>query len=245
MKGIDVKELEDNLRGEEIAEQMEQNSDGLEKWVMSLVETVKPSNEAIVKEIEDLRRAHPNLNRDEIAQNFADKICWLYSAEGAATALPGAIPGIGTLAQVGIEGSAILADLGYMLRFMAEIVYGVACIYGRDMDAPFNQDFVRVLGLWCGVLNLTKGEAVRISSKIAIAQFKTVPGKIFQRINRKVGTTIVTKYGTKRGGIAVGRLIPFGVGAIVGGGFNLATMKGFKNTAIHYYKSDDCVLTEV
>ncbi|MFD2270883.1 hypothetical protein ACFS07_06490 [Undibacterium arcticum] len=51
-----------------------------------------------------------------------------------------------------------------------------------------------------------------------------------------MGTTIVTKYGAKRGGIAVGRLVPFGVGAVVGGGFNWATMKGFKTAAANYYK---------
>ncbi len=59
------------------------------------------------------------------------------------------------------------------------------------------------------------------------------------KINRKVGTTIFTKYGAKRGGIAVGRLIPFGVGALVGGGFNLATMKKFKRNAINYFSSDN------
>jgi hypothetical protein len=39
-------------------------------------------------------------------------------------------------------------------------------------------------------------------------------------------------------------LIPFGVGALVGGGFNLATMKGFKAAAIRYYRSDDAILVE-
>lgn len=116
---------------------------------------------------------------------------------------------------------------------------GIGHIFGRDMDAPFNQEFVRVLGLWCGVLSLSKETTARISSKIAIAQFKKVPSEIFKKINRRVGTTIVTKYGTKRGGVAIGKLIPFGVGAAVGGGFNLATMKGFKKAAIEYYKSDD------
>jgi hypothetical protein len=79
---------------------------------------------------------------------------------------------------------------------------------------------------------------------VAIAQFKKIPAKVFQRINQKVGTTIVAKYGTKRGGIAVGRLVPFGVGALVGGGFNLATMKAFKQHAISYYQTEDGVIIE-
>jgi hypothetical protein len=217
---------------------------GLQKFVMWVVETVQPDPESIRREIDDLRTAHPALDKDALAQKFANRICWLYAAAGAATALPGVIPGLGTAAQASVEGAAIATDLGYMLRCMAGMVIGIGCIYERDTSAPFNQEFVRVLGLWCGVLNLVKGSTARVAKKAATAAFKKVPGEVFMRINRRVGTTIVTKYGTKRGGIAIGRLVPFGVGAIVGGSFNLATMKGFKRGAVRYYKSDDGVLVE-
>jgi hypothetical protein len=212
--------------------------------VLKAIETLQPDSDDVARHIADLRSAHPKLTKDGLANKWTDKICWRYASEGAATALPGAIPGWGTAAQVAIEAGAISADLAYMIRCMAGMTIGVGQIYDRDTDASFNQDFVRVLGIWCGVLSLGKEATVRVTTKVAIAQFKKVPVEIFKRINRKVGTTIVAKYGTKRGGIAVGRLIPFGVGALVGGGFNLATMKGFKKAAINYYKTDDSILYE-
>jgi hypothetical protein len=213
-------------------------------FVLNSIETLQPNNADVTRHIDDLRNAHPSMEDDELAEKWADRICWRYASQGAVTALPGAIPGLGTAVQVGVEAGAISVDLAYMIRCMAGMVIGVGQIYGRDTDASFNQDFVRVLGLWCGVLTLGKEATVRVGSKVAIAQFKRVPAAIFTRINQKVGTTIVTKYGTKRGGIALGRLIPFGVGAVVGGGFNLATMKGFKKAAIEYYRTDDSVLVE-
>lgn len=216
----------------------------LTRFVLSAIETLQPNSSDVARHIADLRSAHPQLDKDALAEKWADRICWRYASEGAATALPGAIPGLGTATQIGIEAGAISADLAYMLRCMAGMTIGVGHVYERDVDASFNQDFVRVLGVWCGVLSLGKEASVRVASKVAIAQFKKVPAEIFKRINQKVGTTIVTKYGTKRGGVAVGRLIPFGVGALVGGGFNLATMKGFKKAAIDYYRSDDAVLFE-
>lgn len=216
----------------------------LTRFVLSAIETLQPDSGDVARHIADLRAAHPQLDKHALAEKWADRICWRYASEGAATALPGAIPGLGTAAQVGIEAGAISADLAYMLRCMAGMTIGVGHVYERDVDATFNQDFVRVLGIWCGVLSLGKEAGVRVASKVAIAQFKKVPAEVFKRINQKVGTTIVTKYGTKRGGIAVGRLIPFGVGAIVGGGFNLATMKGFKKAAIDYYRTDDALLFE-
>ncbi len=211
----------------------------LTTFVLSAIDTLRPDHADIARHIQDLRRAHPRLSEHALAQRWADKIAWRYASQGAATALPGAIPGLGTGTLVAIEAGAITADLAYMIRCMAGITIGVGHIYGRDTQASFNQDFVRVLAVWCGVLTYGKEAAVRVAAKVAIAQFQKVPGEVFKRINRRVGTTIVTKYGAKRGGIALGRLVPFGVGALVGGGFNLATMKGFKAVAIKYYKTDD------
>ncbi len=212
--------------------------------VLKIISAVEPKYEDVHRHIVDLRQAHPTLSNQKLAEKWADRICWRYASEGAATALPGVIPGLGTGAQIAIESGAISADLAYMFRCMAGMSIGIGIIYKRDVEASFNQDFVRVLGLWCGVLSLGKEATVRIASKVAIAQFKKVPAEIFKKINTKVGATIVTKYGTKRGGVAIGRLVPFGVGALVGGGFNLATMKGFKRSAIKYYSTDDAVLYE-
>lgn len=212
--------------------------------VMRAVAGLQPSATDVARHIDDLRKAHPSLSRDALAAKWSNKICWRYASEGAATALPGAIPGLGTSIQVAIEAGAISADLAYMLRCMAGLTIGVGLIYGRDTESSFNQDFVRVLALWCGVLKLSKETTVRLASKVAIARFKKVPALVFKRINQKVGVTIITKYGTKRGGVAIGRLVPFGVGVVVGGGFNLATMKGFKRAAVSYYKTEDAVLFE-
>jgi hypothetical protein len=217
---------------------------GLTKFVMGVIDTVQPDYGDVARHIDDLRRAHPSLTQGELAEKWADRICWRYASEGAVTALPGAIPGLGTATQVAVEAGAISADLAYMVRCMAGMVIGVGQIYQRDVEASFNQDLVRVLGLWCGVLSLGKEATLRVAKKVAIAQFNKIPAQVFRRINQRVATTIVTKYGTKRGGIALGRLVPFGVGALVGGGFNLATMKAFKGHAINYYQTEDGVIIE-
>ena len=212
--------------------------------VMKAITTLQPNAVEVARHIADLRTAQPTLSREALAEKWANKICWRYASEGAATAMPGVIPGWGTSAQVLIETGAISADLAYMLRCMAGLTIGVGQIYGRDTEASFNQDFVRVLGLWCGALILVKEPILQVAKKVAIAQFKKIPAALFMRINSRVGATIITKYGTKRGGIALGRLVPFGVGVIVGGGFNLVTMRMFKKAAISYYKTDSGFLFE-
>ncbi len=211
--------------------------------ILKLVNTVAPPFEETRKDIADFKKANRGLSAKQLANAYGDSICWKYASVGAASALPGVIPGLGTATQIAVEGASISADLAIMLRWMASMTCGVGLICGRDIESSFNQEFVKTLGLWCGVLTPAKEATLRIASKVAVARFKSVPGKVFQKINQRVGTTILTKYGTKRGGIAVGRLIPFGIGALVGGGFNLATMKGFKVAAIrHFRMKDDTVL---
>ena len=211
----------------------------IQRAFTKLVDNLNPDQFKIRKSVEEYKKAHPKWSRNRLAEEWADRSCWLYASAGAVSALPGAIPGVGTVAQICVEAGAISADLLYMIRSMAGMVTGVAIIYERDITDNFNHEFLKIIGVWCGVLSPAGEATARIASKIAVAQFKRVPAEVFKKINRRVGTTILTKYGTKRGEIAVGKLVPFGVGALVGGGFNLATMKGFKVAALRYFKSDE------
>jgi len=206
-----------------------------ENVIVRMTKTLSPPFGEIKKDIADYKKAHKGKKMVELANGYGDSICRKYTSVGVATALPSIIPGLGTGAQIAIEGAAISTDLALMLRFMGSMTVGIGLIYKRDVETSFNQDFVRVLGLWCGVLKAAEKASKRVATKIAVAQFNKMPAKIFQKINQKVGTTILTKYGTKRGGIAIGRLIPFGVGALVGGLYNRYVMKSFKKKAIIFY----------
>ena len=143
--------------------------------------------------------------------------------------MPGAIPGLGTVIQVAIEGEALSADIALMVRNQTYLVFALGYCYGIKGRETLIQDTLICMGLCTNALVLTKSGAIRIGKKVAEAQFKKkFPAKILQAINKKVGKTILTKYGVKRGGIAIGRLVPSGVGAVVGGGFNYLVMKAFK-----------------
>jgi hypothetical protein len=206
-------------------------------WLIPLVRKVAPKVEDVERWVAKIRKARPKASNLDLAAAIGHKIAVLYAGQGALTALPGAIPGLGTAVQVGIEVGAITADLSFMLRNQSYMCLAMAHVYGHDLRSSDREyELLLALGLWCGAIRPIGEAVVRVSSKIAAAAFKKhVPGKLFASINRKVGTTIVTKYGTKRGGIAVGRAIPFLVGSVVGAGFNLVTMIGFKASCIAFY----------
>ena len=208
--------------------------------LLALINFVAPKYEDILSEIEELKISNPKLSKKELSIKFANKIRNAYTSVGIASALPSVIPGFGTVAQIVIEGGTISGDLVLMLRGMSKMCYGIGIINEKDMTQGFNQDLITILGIWSGVIIPAKIATEKIATKIAVVQFnKRVTGKMLQKINQRVGTTIVTKYGVKRGGVALGKLIPFGVGAVVGGSFNYSTMKGFSIAAINHYESDD------
>ncbi|MEV4134189.1 hypothetical protein AB0J72_18710 [Dactylosporangium sp. NPDC049742] len=49
-----------------------------------------------------------------------------------------------------------------------------------------------------------------------------VPTETLRQINRILGRNFITRYGTKQGIIVLGRVAPFGIGAVTGGGASLA-----------------------
>lgn len=208
--------------------------------LLTIVNAVSPSFNSIKTEISELKRSNPSKNKQELAELYGNRLKRKYTSVGVVSALPSAIPGIGTAVQIAVEVGTVSGDLALMLRWMAANCYGIALIYDKDISAEFTEEFIRILGLWCGAIQIAKKGVGRVATKAAVVHFnKIVTGKVLQQINKKVGVVIFTKYGTKRGAIALGRLIPFGVGALVGGSFNYVTMNSFKNSAITYFKTED------
>lgn len=86
-----------------------------------------------------------------------------------------------------------------MVRNQTYLCFALAACYGIRGREVLLQDALICMGLWTNALSLTKSGTIRIGSKIAEASFKKkFPGHVLKAINKKVGTTVVTKYGTKR-----------------------------------------------
>jgi hypothetical protein len=75
-----------------------------------------------------------------------------------------------------------------------------------------------------------------VGTKIAANHFnRRVSGAPLKQINSKLGMTVLTKYGANHGGVALGRMLRFGVGATIAGGVNLVMTKSFGRAILRYY----------
>jgi hypothetical protein len=210
-----------------------------------IITAVMPSFATIKNDVAWLRYQNPYKSQKELAAAYLKRTRTKYTSVGVASALPGIIPGLGTAAQIAIEAGAISADVLLMLRWMASLAYGTGLIYGKDIEVDFEDEFTVILGIWAEVVVPEKA-ALAKGEKLSVNHFdKHITERIRNRMNQKIGRKLVTKYGAKRGGVALGTLIPFGIGAVVGGTFNYFTIDRFGKAANDYFSKDtDYRLTE-
>lgn len=198
---------------------------------------VFPPPQGVAESVNRLRTKYPDVSASELARRIVDKATWVLTGAGVVASLPGAIPGLGTAVEIGVTAASITGETWLILRNLTAMQLMVAGVYGHDPAHPERKDeTIIVWGLETGAVVPAKEAVKRVGTKIAIKQFdQRVSGKILQRINQKLGTTVLTKWGTKRGGIALGRLIPFGVGTVVGGGINYVSTRSFGVACRKFY----------
>ena len=198
---------------------------------------VYPDPADIEAEVAAIRARANGANARELSQKAIRGVRRRMTGAGAVAALPGAVPGWGTAAQVAVNGPVLSGEVWFLMRSLATMQLTVAGLHGHDVTHPDRRDeLIIVLGLETGAIIPATEAGKRVGTKVAISQFnKRVSGAVLRKINQKLGATVLTKWGTKRGGIALGRLIPFGVGIAVGSGVNYLTARGFGRALIRYY----------
>ncbi len=76
-----------------------------ENLVIRLIHALVTSPEALEVEVRESAAARPSLSQSELAEAWADRIVRLFTSEEVVSALPGAIPGLGTAARAGVEAT--------------------------------------------------------------------------------------------------------------------------------------------
>jgi hypothetical protein len=170
-----------------------------------------------VKAYVDRLRAHdPNATPAEIVGRLEKHYLTAVMASGAAVGSAAAFPGIGTLVAM----SAVAGETVVFLEATAVFVLACAEVYGIPAE---HRERRRAL-----VLAVLVGE----DSKHAIADLlgpsrtsggwladgaASLPLPAVSQLNGRLLKYFVKKYTLKRGAIAFGKLLPVGIGAVIGG----------------------------
>ncbi len=171
---------------------------------------------AVKAYVERLREHHPTATPADIIEKLDKQYLAAVIASGAAVGSTAAFPGIGTLVAM----SAVAGETVVFLEATAVYVLAVAEVHGIPAE---HRERRRTL-----VLAVLVGD----DSKHAVADLlgpgrtsgawladgaASLPLPAVSQLNSRLLRYFVKRYTLKRGAIAFGKLLPVGIGAVVGG----------------------------
>ena len=75
----------------------------IEKTVFKIIELIAGNTDQIFAFVNDLKTKYPNLDKDKLANKVTNKVKRKCAIQGGLMAIPGAIPGVGSIIQIGIS----------------------------------------------------------------------------------------------------------------------------------------------
>ena len=173
----------------------------------------------IARNVDRLRRRHTSGGDRHVVRALERQYLATVTSTGAGAGASAAAPGVGT-------GVALALTAGEFATFTAAsalYALSVAHVHGVRVD-DLERRRALVLAVMLGDVG---AETVQKAARTSGAYWgrrltKALPMETVNRINGVLGPRFVTKYGTKQGVIVVGRVLPFGIGALIGGSANMA-----------------------
>lgn len=152
----------------------------------------------------------------------------------ASTGATGFVTGLGGFASMPVSVPARLAGAA-MLN--ARMVGSIAHLRGYSLHDPVVQQLVLLVVAGESGTSAVKDVGVKIGTKFADRGIKKISAETIQRINDKVGITLLAKYGTKRSAMTLTKMVPF-VGGVVGGTVDAAFTKAVATAAKKAFPAD-------
>ncbi|OSC38704.1 hypothetical protein [Mycobacterium decipiens] len=171
-----------------------------------------PAAEAYVAR---LRRSHPGAGPAEIVAKLEKRLLSVVTASGAAVGATATLPGIGTLAA----WSAAAAEVAVFLETTALFVLALASVYGIPLD---HRERRRALVLAVLVGDNSKNAVAevlgpgRTSGGWVSESMASLPLPAISNLNSRMLKYFVKRFALKRGALMFGKLLPVGIGAIIG-----------------------------
>lgn len=206
----------------------EESSSSLMKMVEAIAISPQDARELVAQYKAQAVSALPSASEQKIEDAVVDKIISRYSklaaTSGAATALPGIVPGIGT--AVSAVGGG-LADISVCMKLQIDMTMCLAVAINGKMSNEDAKHMSYIIALYGSLEQMGSTSATKLASQAGVRMVKQyLKGPTLQVIKelfKKIGITFTQK--------AAAKVIPFGIGVVVGGAANYALTKYVGKTA--------------
>ena len=183
---------------------------------------------AVARYVEWVRRSHPGESPAQIIERMEKMFLLAVTGSGSAVGATAAIPGVGTVASI----AAVGAESAFFLEAAALLTLAVASVHGISA-ADHQQRRALVLSVALGESGMEiVQKATGVTAKNwASAITSRIPGPTMKGMNSRLVRKFITKYAARRSALVLGKLVPAGIGAAIGGAGNRAIGKGVVKNA--------------
>lgn len=175
---------------------------------------------AVAKYVRRVRRKHPDEGPEQVIRRLEKHYLRSVTASGGAVGAAAAIPGVGTLTALG----AITAESAVFIEASALLALAVAEVHGiSPADTERRKTLVLAVALGEeGTSVVGKALGARGGDAIAKLGVPGMPGVNLSTLNKTLGNRFIKKFTIGKAPVVMGKLIPGGIGAVVGGVGNRA-----------------------
>ncbi|MEW2074519.1 EcsC family protein [Streptomyces sp. NPDC013433] len=158
---------------------------------------------------DDDERRSPEDMKDDIDAVVAR----LIKESVAAAGTQGFVTGLGGLLTAGVT---IPANVAASITVNMRMAGAIAHLRGWDIRDPHVRTVAMMLAIGMSAQSVLASFGVKVGQKFGEQMIKKIPITVIRAINKKAGTHLVAKYGTKRAAITLAKGVPI-LGGIVGG----------------------------
>lgn len=181
---------------------------------------VESRYEPAVRNVVRVRSRRSEISESDLAHIIVRRYRRELGTAGAASGGAAAVPGVGTSAAVATS----LAETSWTAVRLGQMILEIGIAYGHTAEEIDERRLwvLAVLGSALGISESLGETAGLVGRRGGIRIVKAIPIGQIQRVNRAIGGRVVVKWGATQGAVRLGTLIPFGAGALIGGGGNAA-----------------------
>ena len=190
---------------------------GWMSWIDRAISVQRP---VVVAHVNALRRRHPDAQPAQIIEILERQYLTAVTSGGAAVGASAVIPGVGLVTSLGLSGAETVG----FLEASALLAQSVTEVHGIAVEDPDRaRALVMAMMLGAPGTQLVKQLAAQAGGGQARTAFwgemvtSSLPKSVVSGIGGKLRSTFVKRFVTRQGTSVLGRAIPFGIGAVVGG----------------------------
>jgi hypothetical protein len=191
---------------------------GVERSLDAVLDRVLAIQHPVIVAYVDRWRSRPGSTPAEVSRALERRYQAAVTAVGGAAGGAAAVPGVGTAASV----ASAVAEIAAFIEATALYALATAEVYGISTD---DREVRRalVLAVLLGEAGMAEIEAAGVAARHWVPVLsRGVNRDLVSSVNGRLMTRFAAHFGTRQGALALGRALPFGVGAGIGAAGNLA-----------------------